>query len=121
MGGRAGSRRPRPDAGSTTRRGWAARTRACRRTGRAWNLGRRSFGSDRSERERVVSCALRQAFLLDPLLDPITGHGREPVDEEHAVEMVDLVLDDLGTKALCLEGNRRPVAVKGGDPDQLAT
>ena len=57
-----------------------------------------------SEREGVVAAPLgREPFLLDFLLDPVPGDGRQPIDEEHAVEVVELVLDDLRLQSLRLE------------------
>src|SRR4026207_1656212 len=60
-----------------------------------------------SEREGVVAAPLgREPFLLDFLLDPVPGDGRQPIDEEHPVEVVELVLDDLRLQSLRFEGDR---------------
>ena len=62
----------------------------------------------------------REPFLLDALLHAVARHRREAVDEEHAVEVIDLVLDDLGLEALRFERDGLAVAVERRHADPLA-
>ena len=56
------------------------------------------MGAQRLKREGVVGRLLREAFLLDLLLDAVSLHGRQAVDEEDAVQVVHLVLDHAGVQ-----------------------
>src|SRR6187200_295270 len=74
-----------------------------------------------SEREGAVAAPLgREPFLLDFLLDPVPGDGRQPIDEEHPVEVVELVLDDLRLQSLRVEGDRLAFPVEPLDAQRLA-
>src|SRR5229473_6006948 len=86
----------------------------------------RAFGSSavsrlaRLERECSRGTLLGEAVLLDLLLDAVARHGREVVDEEHAVQVIHLVLDDAREETLGLEVYGLAVLVRGLDGDPLA-
>src|SRR6266545_1821298 len=56
----------------------------------------RGAPSDNLERRGARRGVLRKAFLLDPALDPVVCDLVEVVDEQDAVQVVDLVLEDPG-------------------------
>jgi hypothetical protein len=58
--------------------------------------------------------------LLDPLFDAVARDGREEVDEEHALQVVHLVLDDARLHARGLEVEGLAVLVHRLDGDGLA-
>src|SRR3989442_3381260 len=74
----------------------------------------------RLERECSRGTLLGEAVLLDLLLDAIARHGREVVDEDHAVQVIHLVLDDASEETLGLEVDGLAVVVGGMDGDPLA-
>src|SRR5712691_12548416 len=74
----------------------------------------------RLERECSRGTLLGEAVLLDLLLDAVARHGREVVDEEHAVQVIHLVLDDAREETLGLEVDGFAVLVRGLDGDPLA-
>ena len=56
---------------------------------------------------------LGQAVLLDLALDPIAGDRVQAIDEEDAVEVIQLVLEDAGQEAAALERDGAPVEITG--------
>src|SRR5262249_18020812 len=96
-GGPAGWRHFRSDVSIPPPGAPGARTPAFRKKGFSKSLGGLGghFGAPHHlECERAVGGgAFREAFLLDPALDAVAGDRVETVDEQHAVEVVDLVLE----------------------------
>src|SRR5712691_141685 len=74
----------------------------------------------RLERECSRGTLLGEAVLLDLLLDAVARHGGEMVDEEHAVQVIHLVLDDTREKTLGFEVYGFAVLVRGLDGHPLA-
>src|SRR6185503_4475580 len=66
----------------------------------------------RLQRESAVGGGVfREPFLLDAALDAVAGDGVEAVDEEHAVEMVDLVLEYARAQAAGGDSHRASLEV----------
>src|SRR5262249_50325884 len=63
------------------------------------------------KREGVAGRVLAETFLLDLPLDAIAHHRVDAVDEEHAVQVVDLVLEDPRAQTVRLD--RQGLAVDG--------
>src|SRR6266852_5739259 len=85
----------------------------------------RAFGSSAVsrlalQRECSRGTLLGEAVLLDLLRDAVARHGREVVDEEHAIQVIHLVLDDAREETLGLEVYGLAVLVRGLDGDPLA-
>src|SRR5713226_870839 len=72
------------------------------------------------QRECSRGSLLGEAVLLDLLLDAVARHGREVIDEEHAVQMIHLVQDDPREETLGLEVYGFAVLVRGLDRHPLA-
>src|SRR2546426_12733466 len=62
-------------------------------------------------REGVAGCVLAETVLLDLPLDAVARHGVDAIDEEDAVEVVDLVLQDARAQATRVERQRPAVHV----------
>src|SRR3954463_6728562 len=67
----------------------------------------------------IDSSGVTSGAALDRLAQAAHGRlavvGRQPVEHEHAVEVVDLVLDDAGLAALGVDHEARAVLVAGDD------
>src|SRR5882762_10300783 len=72
------------------------------------------------QRECSRGTLLGEAVLLDLLLDAVARHGREVVDEEHAVQVIHLVLDDAREETLGFEVYGLAVLGRGLDGHPLA-
>src|SRR5262252_5863938 len=102
-----------PNATTTPTSGENARRRAGHsgsRTRAGWRMGSPAASARR----------LYEALFLDTLLDAIASDGRQTVDEQHAVQVIDLVLNHLGSQPLRLERNRPSCLVLGRYTDPLA-
>src|SRR5215831_13102420 len=87
---------------------------------RAGRTPRRDLSRAGLKREGVAARRLYEALFLDALLDAIASDGRQTVDEQHAVQVIDLVLNHLGSQPLRLERNRPSCLVLGRYTDPLA-
>src|SRR5690606_13131468 len=123
--GRAGCRPPPPRRGPRPRAGWGRRTRGFRRRPGASG----SDGGDRAVRRAGRSApradrpgpplARLPAQLLQALDRPVALERGQVVDEELAVEVVDLVLDAGRQQAVDPQLERLAVAVERLDHDAV--